>query len=385
MSGAGRETQHVDVWVHHIRVGILMSLLGAAAVLGYAAAPPSRPGDAGLAALAVAVALYSALLLRLPLHRLAAHRLRPRMLVVWTAVTSGVVVVAVLLDGGAGSPLVWLNCLTLVHATGTYAPQGTAVIGGAAVVSYAAIAVVGSPVSVGRVVMTLTTLVLLTLLCALTSESYWAQRRRQAELAERLAALADEDGLTGCLNHRAFHERLREEVGRATRYGQPLSLLLADLDHFKAVNDAFGHPVGDAVLATVAGLLRDLARDVDVVARLGGEEFALLLPATGIDDAVSVATRLRSSVAALRDPVGVTVCVGISAIPAPARGALDLLEQADIALYEGKRSGRDHVTTFRPGLLEVTRAEPAQAPGPSSGSSGSSSAGSRSSATEFRQ
>lgn len=375
----------MDVWVRHVRVGVLVSLLGAASVLGYAAASPSRPGRAGLGAMAVAVAVYSALLLRLPLRRLAAHRRRPQMLAAWTAVTSGVVVAAMVLDGGAGSPLVWLNSLTLVHATGMYAPQGTAVIGGGAVVSYGALAVLGPPVGADRVVITLATLVLLTLLCALTSESYWARRRRQAELTERLAALADQDGLTGCLNHRAFHARLREEVGRATRYGQPLSLLLADLDHFKAVNDAHGHPVGDAVLATVADLLRDLARDVDVVARLGGEEFALLLPATDLDDAASAAERLRASVAALRDPVGITVCVGISAIPAPARGTLDLLEQADIALYEGKRSGRDRVTTFRPGLLHAAGAEPAQAPSPSSGSSGSNSAGSRSSATEFRQ
>ncbi|CAN5348702.1 hypothetical protein BH20ACT9_BH20ACT9_20490 [soil metagenome] len=362
-----------------------MSLLGAAAVLAYTATTPARPGRAALAGVAVAVACYSALLLRLPLRRLAAHRLRPQMLAAWTTATSGFVVAATVLDGGARSPLVWLNCLTLIHATGMYAPQGTALIGAVVVAAYAAIAALGPPVGAGRVVVTLGTLALVTLICALTSATHWGQRRMQAELADRLAALADHDGLTGCLNHRAFHERLRDEVERATRYGQPLSLLLADLDHFKAVNDAHGHPTGDSLLTTVAGLLRDVARDVDVVARLGGEEFAVLLPATELDDAAHVAERLRASIAANRDPVGVTVCVGVSAIPARARGALDLLEQADIALYEGKRSGRDRVTTFRPELLGATRAEPAQAPSPSSGSTGSNSAGSRSRATEFRQ
>jgi diguanylate cyclase (GGDEF)-like protein len=362
-----------------------MSLLGAALVLAYAATTAAAPGRAALAGVVATVACYSALLLRLPLRRLAAHRLRPQMLAAWTMTTSGFVVAATVLDGGASSPLVWLNCLTLIHAIGIYGAQATALIGVVVVAAYAAVAALGPPVGAGRAVITVGTLALVTLICALTSAKHWGQRRTQTELAERLAALADHDGLTGCLNHRAFHVRLRAEVERATRYGQPLSLLLADLDHFKAVNDAHGHATGDSLLATVAGLLRDIARDVDVVGRLGGEEFAVLLPATELDDAAHVAERLRESVAAHRDPVGVTLCVGVSAIPAQARGALDLLEQADVALYEGKKSGRDRVTTFRPELLRPTRAVPTQAPSSFSGSTGSNSAGSRSSATEFRQ
>jgi diguanylate cyclase (GGDEF)-like protein len=156
------------------------------------------------------------------------------------------------------------------------------------------------------------------------------------------------DDLTGLVNRRRFHELLESEIVRADGLGTPLSLLLVDLDHFKLVNDGFGHQAGDGLLRQFAGRMRVHLRDVDVAARLGGDEFAVLLPETDADGAVAVADRLRESpsappVAAKDVPV-VTASFGV-AQHAPREGAEDLLRRADVALYEAKNQGRDRVVT----------------------------------------
>ena len=112
--------------------------------------------------------------------------------------------------------------------------------------------------------------------------------------AERLHALAVTDGLTQVANHRHFQDRLREEFRRAQRYDDPLALILADLDHFKNVNDNFGHPVGDEVLVAMAACLKYAVRETDFVARYGGEEFAVLLPKTHLAGALTVAERIST-------------------------------------------------------------------------------------------
>jgi diguanylate cyclase (GGDEF)-like protein len=175
---------------------------------------------------------------------------------------------------------------------------------------------------------------------------------------ERLQELALTDELTGLYNHRYFRQRLVQEVHRAERVGSPLSLLFVDLDHFKRVNDTFGHPVGDRVLCHVAGLMRTTVegasvvvrlRKSDVVARYGGEEFAVLLPDARSAGAVSVAERLRAVVAesalALDDGtrVPVTMSIGVATIPDDAQGGEDLLRAADLALYRAKHGGRNRV------------------------------------------
>ena len=165
------------------------------------------------------------------------------------------------------------------------------------------------------------------------------------------------DGLTGLCNHRCFWERLRDEVARAGRYGQPLSLLMLDLDDFKLVNDRFGHPVGDELLRAVGHALQTQIRQgVDCAARYGGEEFAVILPATeselgggGLDGAVATAERIRRAVAGLRAPVadpaweGITVSIGVATLPVHAGDAEELVAQADRALYAAKARGKDSV------------------------------------------
>jgi diguanylate cyclase (GGDEF)-like protein len=167
-----------------------------------------------------------------------------------------------------------------------------------------------------------------------------------AQVRSRLAAQASSDPLTGLANHRVFHERLQEEVARAQRHDRPLALALMDLDHFKRVNDTHGHQVGDRVLCEVAARLSTHVRSGDMFARVGGEEFAWLMPETDDLAAFGVAERARASVAALAlEEVGrLTVSAGVSDLSRATSG-VELYRFADEALYLAKSHGRD--VTFR--------------------------------------
>ncbi len=160
------------------------------------------------------------------------------------------------------------------------------------------------------------------------------------------------DLLTGLLHHSSFKQLLAEEIERAKRTDRPLSLLMCDVDHFKSVNDTYGHRVGDQVLVAVARKLRETLRVSDIIARYGGEEFALLLPATGVDGAFEIADRLRAligqaTIAAHTETeehqLTRTVSIGVATLPLHADSGETLLERADAALYQAKRTGRDRV------------------------------------------
>ena len=167
---------------------------------------------------------------------------------------------------------------------------------------------------------------------------------------QRLEKLAIEDELTGLHNYRDRRSRLTEEFKRAARYGEPLACVMIDIDHFKRVNDAFGHEGGDATLRETARRLEAVVREIDAVTRYGGEEFLLLLPSTNFSGALAVAERVRTSV---RDtPVTISeeyttrVTVSIGAAVYPNRDIHtedELVKAADAALYEAKRRGRDCV------------------------------------------
>jgi diguanylate cyclase (GGDEF)-like protein/PAS domain S-box-containing protein len=166
-----------------------------------------------------------------------------------------------------------------------------------------------------------------------------------AEARERLVRQAMTDALTGLHNHGAFHRALGEAVARSARHGHPVSLAVVDLDHFKSVNDTLGHRAGDDALARVGGVLRAHARAGDVVARVGGEEFAWLMPETTSEGAREAADRLRRAISVLPvgGALGLTASVGVAV--ADGRDAVpgDLFRRADAALYEAKRRGRDRV------------------------------------------
>jgi diguanylate cyclase (GGDEF)-like protein len=162
-------------------------------------------------------------------------------------------------------------------------------------------------------------------------------------LIEHLSAEADRDYLTGLANRRRFRKALGQEVERWRRYQIPCALLLLDIDHMKKVNDTYGHPAGDRVIRLVAAALAELSRDNDTAARLGGEEFALLLAGVGSDKAVVAAERVRLAVSEnpLEEVGRVTVSVGVAACPANARTERELFSASDAALYRAKDEGRN--------------------------------------------
>ncbi len=162
---------------------------------------------------------------------------------------------------------------------------------------------------------------------------------------EELRAEADLDSLTGLANRRRFRTALKREVERWRRYSVPCALLLLDIDHMKAINDRFGHPAGDLVIRHIARVLAEVSRDNDMAARLGGEEFALLLSSINDEKAVLAAERLRKALAE-REVEGVgsiSVSIGVAACPVHADSERSLYQASDDALYRAKNQGRNRV------------------------------------------
>jgi len=171
---------------------------------------------------------------------------------------------------------------------------------------------------------------------------------REAEALERLASI---DGMTGLNNRRNFLALAESEWARFKRYGRPLAMLLMDIDRFKSVNDTYGHDAGDEVIRAVADSLQKHKRVSDIAGRLGGEEFALLLPEATLDNAVAAGERLRGLLAERvivvdGHHIPVTISVGATVVNADTPGIEELIKQADVALYEAKRSGRNRVCRF---------------------------------------
>ncbi|WP_243089403.1 GGDEF domain-containing protein [Thermus neutrinimicus] len=171
---------------------------------------------------------------------------------------------------------------------------------------------------------------------------YMLVRVKEGYLEAQMDAYTDP--LTGLRNRRYLDLVLERELFRVRRYGRPLSLMILDLDHFKQVNDRYGHPVGDRVLETLAHCLEGQLRQSDRAVRLGGEEFAILLAETPLAQAVRLAGRVRQAVAALKVPpvAGLSVSIGV-AEARPEDSPLSLLKRADEALYQAKRRGRNRV------------------------------------------
>jgi diguanylate cyclase (GGDEF)-like protein len=180
------------------------------------------------------------------------------------------------------------------------------------------------------------------------TEALQAEVTKRRIAQEKLRQLAITDGLTKVYNHRYFMEMGRREFSRVKRYGRQLSLIIMDLDHFKKTNDTFGHKVGDQVLQALAQICLRSFRKVDIFARIGGEEFAALLPETGIEQAWMAAERLRRNVSGTilrtkESELRLTLSLGVAAVTDETTDFEHLLRMADTALYSAKRNGRDRV------------------------------------------
>lgn len=181
-------------------------------------------------------------------------------------------------------------------------------------------------------------------------ELYDALEERNRQLAE----LANKDGLTNLYNHRCFQELLSKELSRAKRFNEFISLLFLDVDHFKRFNDTYGHQMGDVVLKSMAQLITDSVREMDIPARYGGEEFSVILPTADRDTAKEIGERIRKIVESQvfkmdKTEVHVTVSIGVASFPDPTiEQPRDLIEHADQALYAAKEGGRNRVQVFHP-------------------------------------
>lgn len=170
-------------------------------------------------------------------------------------------------------------------------------------------------------------------------------------MSREIESLVMQDGLTRLLNRRAFDDRLNDEYNRSKRYNQPLSLLMLDIDHFKQVNDTYGHPAGDEILRLMAALMLDSVREIDAVARYGGEELAVILPTTDLIHARALAERIRRSVASYEFKVAgkilhITVSIGLAVMPDHALTVVQLIDAADQSLYAAKHQGRNRVCSY---------------------------------------
>lgn len=186
---------------------------------------------------------------------------------------------------------------------------------------------------------------------------------RLHKLLQLLAQRAQLDGLTGLWNRRFFDQRWTEEVARSIRHGKPLSVALLDVDHFKSVNDTFGHPAGDAVLQGVARLVQQMCRSTDVACRYGGEEFVIVMPETGPEDAKVLCERIRTAIEGATWPRHpqrtITASLGVAGTSGLTSESLESwVEQADKALYSAKHAGRNRVvcadlTATKPALRQA--------------------------------
>ncbi|RFF27352.1 MULTISPECIES: GGDEF domain-containing protein [unclassified Wenzhouxiangella] len=201
--------------------------------------------------------------------------------------------------------------------------------------------------SLHDVVVTLFDPLMMAVIALTISEIFYRTRIRILVLDEQLRQLATTDALTGLGNRRQVENQIAVEMARARRHDSTFALILGDLDHFKNVNDRFGHSTGDAVLSEIGRILRSNIRVEDRAVRWGGEEFLILLPATGRDEAMAVAEKIRSIIA--ESPlhcdgheVPVTISFGVAAFNGESDVA-DLIKRADAAMYRAKRKGRNRV------------------------------------------
>ncbi|NTX36811.1 diguanylate cyclase [Myxococcus sp. CA051A] len=177
-----------------------------------------------------------------------------------------------------------------------------------------------------------------------------AQAVLRAQLYEQMERMATTDGLTGLFNHRTFQAKADEILAQARRYQRKCSVVLTDVDHFKSVNDTYGHPTGDQVLKGVARIIKSMARDTDVVARYGGEEFVIIMPETDAKGAFTISERIREAVKAEvfqteMGPLRITMSLGIATFPDHGMEKQQLIDLADQCLYHSKRNGRNQSVT----------------------------------------
>jgi diguanylate cyclase (GGDEF)-like protein len=252
------------------------------------------------------------------------------------------------LDGGLNSPLTLVFVPPAALAAAAFPPRDAVWHLGPIVAAYVTLLVLGPVPAWWVLAMGIGLFLAITVPVMIVRNAMLRYALAQERRAETLEIVSSVDGLTECLNHRAFHDALQVELDAAERGGASFSLVLIDIDRFKDVNDQHGHVTGDRVLIDVGSLLRSAARTTDAVGRIGGEEFALLLRRTSLPQAIEVAERLRADIARAK-PAGihVTISSGVAEYW-PKASVPQLRRHADRLLYHAKADGRDTVVAGVP-------------------------------------
>jgi diguanylate cyclase (GGDEF)-like protein len=344
----GHDDAQVAFWLSHLRVGFGVFIGEAVAVVGYLRTSPDGPHRAALTAIAVASACVGLLSL-LAVPKIAEQPWRHGFSFAWSLGAGWLLAGCVHLDGGLHSPMLYLVLFPVIYAALAFRPAAVAACGLSALAQLVVISAVDGPSALPRADLFMVAAVVGGMSALAVAASVYRARLQhsQALLAQELATYADTDGLTGCLNHRAFHERLAAEIDRAVRHDRPLCLVLADIDDFKSVNDSRGHPAGDEALAAVGSALRAELRSADVAGRLGGDEFGIILTDTALDGAETQARRIGRRLDA---DVGsmVALSIGVASLDPADPTSPRLIKDADRALYHVKRTGRHGIAATSP-------------------------------------
>ncbi len=330
-------------WSHYLRVGILVFTGETVATLVYFLLTLSEPHRVFLVTLTSVTLL--ALVACIPLtDRFASMTLRSQYSFGWTLLAGVILTVSIHFDGGIDSPLVFLLALPIVSAALALEVRQVIACGVATLGEFTYVWLFDRDVHRSASVIAMFAMALVGLVVVAVGVS--AARTRllddEIDLRTELSTLATIDTLTGCLNHGAFYQRLEVEIHRALRQGEPLSLLMMDLDFFKAFNDTYGHLAGDDALRNVGRTLRKASRSFDTVGRLGGDEFAVILPMASIQDAAEIAARMSVAATASGRP---TVSVGYAELDPSQPIARQIVREADRRLYEVKLHGRGRSAT----------------------------------------
>lgn len=281
----------------------------------------------------------------LPVVRcIARQRWRARFVFVMVLLIDVTVTACCALNGGIDSALAYLLVLPVSFSAIALPPPFVVACGSLSLVDLICLWLTDTSIMTSDARLFIEFALLLGVLVLSTVSSAGTNRlhREEERIRMELARQAKIDAVTGCLNSRGFHARLQEEVDRAVRYGGALSLLIVDVDLFKSFNDTYGHSSGDAVLAAIGEGLRSASRQSDVVARIGGDEFAVIVPSTPLERAEEAAQRLRLELRH-RPGVGVSVSIGVAALSSSEPTAERLFRDADAALYQAKADGRGRV------------------------------------------
>jgi diguanylate cyclase (GGDEF)-like protein len=329
-------------------MGILSFVLGGLLLMGYMALTPDGPHRSALMTLDIVAILCSVFVAGPVGIRSLRAPWRETFFFAWSVCTVAVIAVAVGLDGGAGSPLAGLLVLPVLFGGLLYRLREVVGLAVLAIVSFGLIYATGASGASGRALASAVMIGVAGGVSAMAAMNRDIGEEERRALTERLHRLATYDGLTGCLNYQSFQATLLEEVERTERYRRPLSVVIADLDRFKVINDRHGHAVGDSALMSVAGALLAGVRSADLVGRIGGDEFAILLPETMTTDARQLVERLQMAVDSVVTPEQLTLSFGLSTWHGPEDSPSELLRRADTALYEAKQNGRNCVMVWAP-------------------------------------